>query len=251
MTKQDTFLWLQGTLMDVLKCLPSDHPQRLSATILPLCLVASRKVEAAGASISKPLEAIVPHDSVVCSALEQMAAALGAERPQQLGPAEEGLVYASAVQAACVALNNFRTPPFVLFTSSPCAPACTLGGCMLAVLVRARSGPPNRALVGDVWRRNSAIHLNRFHNGCVGPSVAACGGMSTRLIPECDRSLECVMHACMLWAVPLSRCLQGVSKGCDCGHQQMQQVVYRCCWSDATGRGGIFWDDVQQREFEW
>jgi hypothetical protein len=115
-------LWLQGTLMDVLKWLPPDHPQRLSAVIFPLCLVASRKVEGADQNLppgsSEPLPAIVPHDQVVTAALKRIKAALEAEACQQLAPAEGELVCASAVQAACVALNNYRTP-HVWFLHTP------------------------------------------------------------------------------------------------------------------------------------
>jgi hypothetical protein len=115
---------LQDTLMNVLQFLPLDHTQRLSATILPLCLVASRKVEGADQQqppgSSQPLEAIVPHDAVVSSALIRMQGVLGSlngPNRERLSPVEEELVYASAVQAACVALNHYSTTPNHLIPS--------------------------------------------------------------------------------------------------------------------------------------
>jgi hypothetical protein len=110
--------------MDVLTCLPLDHPRRVPAVIFPLCLVASQKVEGAGlqqpAGSSKPLKAITPHDALVSSALVRIKAALEAEACQQLGPAGGELVCASAVQAACMALNNYSTP----LSCMPCSLAC-------------------------------------------------------------------------------------------------------------------------------
>jgi hypothetical protein len=90
--------------------------------IYPLCLVARRKVEGAEqqrpAGSCQPLKTIVPHDELVSSALMRIKAALEAGPCQELAPVDGELVYAAAVQAACMALNNFSTPP--ILPGMPC-----------------------------------------------------------------------------------------------------------------------------------
>jgi hypothetical protein len=84
----------------------------VAAAILPLCLVASRKVQGADQQrppgSCEPLEAIVPHDAVVCEALGGIRGTLDFLRNAGAAGEELDSGAASAVQAACIALDNFR-----------------------------------------------------------------------------------------------------------------------------------------------
>jgi hypothetical protein len=113
--------------MDLLKWLPQDTPRRLSAVVLPLCVVASQKVQAADqqqqqAGSCEPVEAIMPHDAVVSSALIRIKDALEADPHAQQPAGERELVCASVVEVACGALDNYRTPP--RFLAGPCSLPC-------------------------------------------------------------------------------------------------------------------------------
>jgi hypothetical protein len=97
---------VQELLLEVLGWLPPSSKLWLYATVLPLCIVASRVylAEGQGSAVTD----IGEHDAIVTSALQRIIATFQARPRDAEG---DKLVWAAAVDAACRSLDNYSTPP--------------------------------------------------------------------------------------------------------------------------------------------